>query len=349
MIVSILADMAVLLIVLIFFFLTRDEAAVSSIDHSPKRRLNYIVIVIVVGLLLLQFSVVVDGAHYDYRFLLYVFSIKYIGPRVTLPSIFIISIFRFLWSVNQAAINSFIYGMILIATLFFVYRFLEKRINDFGQLIILSLYTLFVGAFINLVVYGNFFKDHQIYLVLIISSSAMIIAFLWIIHQIRSIKEKSEFDYLTGLKNNRRFYLDLSRLKNESTYHLSMIDIDFFKSINDQFGHLTGDEVLKAIAKIFMSYRSDKVRFYRTGGEEFTMIIENYNDEQANELMASVLTSVAAIDYDLIDKNGQPVAITISIGISNLINIEEARSAIHRADLNLYKAKAAGRNRIIFD
>lgn len=167
MVVSILADMAVLLVALIFFFLTREDESPNAIDNSNRKRLYYIVIVTIVGLILLQFSVVVDGARYDYRFLLYVFSLKYIGPRVTLPSIFLISIFRFLWGVEPAAINSFFYGMVLIATLPILYQFLKTRLNDFGQLILMAFYTLLVGATMNLVIYGNFFKNQQIYLVLL--------------------------------------------------------------------------------------------------------------------------------------------------------------------------------------
>lgn len=349
MVVSILADMAVLLVALIFFFLTKEDVSPSAIDNSNRKRLYYITIVTIVGLLLLQFSVVVDGARYDYRFLLYVFSIKYIGPRVTLPSIFLISVFRFLWGIEPATFNSFLYGIILIATLSTLYQFLKARFNDFGQLIIMAFYTLFVGATINLIIYGNFFKNQQIYLVLIVSSSIMILVFLWIIDKIRSIREKSEIDYLTGLKNNRRFYLDISKLKNDSTYHLSMLDIDLFKSINDEYGHLAGDEVLKSVSNIFKEYQSDTITFYRTGGEEFSIIVENFSDQQVLDLMNEVLVSVRTLDSALIDKNNQLVVITVSIGISNLINIEEARAAIHRADLNLYKAKEAGRDCVVFN
>ena len=99
--VSILADLSVLLIAVLFFFLIKSGET-DYIEDSPRERLQYIFFVVIVGMLLLQFSVVVQGARYDYRFLLYALTIKYIGPKVALPSIAIISMVRFFWGTDIA-------------------------------------------------------------------------------------------------------------------------------------------------------------------------------------------------------------------------------------------------------
>lgn len=341
--VSILADLSVLLIAVLFFFLIKSGKT-DYIEDSPRERLQYIFFVVIVGMLLLQFSVVVQGARYDYRFLLYALTIKYIGPKVTLPSIAIISMVRFFWGTDIAACTSLLYGTILVLTISSVNRVLKKFSNDFVHLLLLVFYTLFVGASINLIVHGNFFKDSQMYLILIISSCMMIGIFLWIIQKIQNIREESELDFLTQLKNSRKFYLDIARLKEEKDYYLCILDIDFFKKINDSFGHQSGDDLLKKISLLFHQQESAKIRFYRIGGEEFACLVEECSCDETYDLMETIRQSVQQINTNLQDEHGETVTVTISIGMTKLANVTAIHQSIHQADEALYLAKNSGRN-----
>lgn len=347
MIVNIMADLAVLLIAVLFFFLTGEDKYSDFID-TTKERWKYIVLIVLVGLLLLRFSVVIEGARYDYRFLLYILAIKYIGPKVTLPSIFVISVLRFFWGVDMNAVSSFLYGMVLILTLSFVNKLLTHVAYDFLQLLLATCYTLFVGASLNLILYHDFFKDGQIYIILLVSSGGMVAIFLWIIKQIQRIRQKSEVDYLTELKNSRRFYFDISRLKTSNAYHLCVLDIDFFKIVNDTFGHLSGDMVLKIVADVLCSYQSPKITFYRIGGEEFLCLAEGYSDQEIYTFMEKVREAIAQADSGLTDAKCLPIKITVSIGISQVSDVASVRHSLNHADKALYQAKESGRNCVRF-
>src|SRR5699024_7155279 len=96
-------------------------------------------------------------------------------------------------------------------------------------------------------------------------------------------------DYLTNLYNKKSFEDDLEHLsKQNDPFSLIVLDIDFFKTINDQFGHHVGDMVLKEVAKRFQVFTEYSRKFYRVGGEEFAIIMSGTNQEEAVELACSI-------------------------------------------------------------
>lgn len=346
MVVSILADLSILMItILLLFFFQTDylDGNVLSIFDS----FVYIVIEVIIGLFLLQFSVTIDGARYDYRFLLYCFSLKYIGTKVTVISIFVINVTRLLIGVDMDTYSTFLYGMILIVFLPFINKLVKKIENDFVQLTMLTLFTFIVGATLNLILHGDFFRDSQIYSVLICSSTLMIGLFLWIGSKLDEIKGKSEVDFLTGLKNSRRFYLDLARsVKETETISVGLLDIDHFKSINDEYGHLVGDDILRQVTSIFHDEEHHDVQFYRIGGEEFACIVRGYTITETIQLLETTRQIVAAMETKLYTVSGEKRQVTISIGVASLDPTTEIHQSLRQADQALYAAKEAGRNRV---
>jgi diguanylate cyclase (GGDEF)-like protein len=152
-------------------------------------------------------------------------------------------------------------------------------------------------------------------------------------------------DELTGLFNRRhllsRFTQEFEQGKRLNTdLSCIIVDIDHFKSVNDQFGHLTGDEVLKEIARLFQNI----VRAYdivgRYGGEEFLVILPDSNLEQAWNFAERMRMKVKeAVIAD--------VAVTISLGVTSLQESDSSiDDLIKRADNALYAAKNAGRDRV---
>ena len=159
-------------------------------------------------------------------------------------------------------------------------------------------------------------------------------------------------DGLTGIANRRM--LDLT-LKNEFNHSMRykkplsilMIDVDFFKSYNDVFGHLVGDDALRKIAGLIkdcVHRKSDLVARY--GGEEFCVVLPDTPSENAHQIAEKIREKVFA---EKIDRN--PIQglkwITVSIGIKTLIVDEgiDIPIVISQADAALYQAKNAGRNR----
>lgn len=159
-------------------------------------------------------------------------------------------------------------------------------------------------------------------------------------------KHKSNHDELTGLPNraayNERAFHELRRFKR---YHrpltLAVCDIDFFKKINDQFGHSAGDKSLKVIARYIVSKLRTVDFVARLGGEEFVMIMPETTEEQALSVLDKIRASISKMPFKY---NGKPFQITVSFGISEFSSDDTMDTAFERADRALYAAKSAGRN-----
>jgi len=160
------------------------------------------------------------------------------------------------------------------------------------------------------------------------------------------IYEKSITDPLTGIYN-RGFFIEklresISEYKNR-TLALFIIDIDYFKSINDHFGHGTGDNVIKLIASELTAHIGDRGVVARIGGEEFAVMLPEISEEEARQLAACILEKV---------RNRPPVSnhdfsqqLTVSLGMYFSHHHHEELSLISRADEALYYAKRNGRDR----
>jgi diguanylate cyclase (GGDEF)-like protein len=123
-----------------------------------------------------------------------------------------------------------------------------------------------------------------------------------------------------------------------------MIDVDYFKSINDSYGHDKGDQVLREIAKIIQQVCRETDMFFRYGGEEFLVILRNTNIQGAGIIAERLRQQIASTAINV--KEGGAIRPTVSIGISSLHHgqKEKAQDLFKRADVALYKAKSSGRN-----
>lgn len=164
------------------------------------------------------------------------------------------------------------------------------------------------------------------------------------------IEHRYSFDALTGLLNRKsitllldRAYENLRRYSQE--YSLAMVDIDNFKSINDQHGHLVGDEILRQLSEFFQTSlrRSDSVGRY--GGEEFLLIFPGTSADSAYETMQVARKTIADMTIEI---EQQKLHITFSAGVSDArLSDADAWAAVRRADIAMYQAKAAGRNCVV--
>ena len=125
---------------------------------------------------------------------------------------------------------------------------------------------------------------------------------------------------------------------------VAMIDIDYFKSINDIYGHIAGDEVLRQIASIIRKKFRQTDPIFRMGGEEFLVILETSSITKVIQILDELRKEVAATTFDSISKH-----ITISIGVAKYKEGDSVQALYERADKALYEAKKAGRNRLVFE
>lgn len=170
----------------------------------------------------------------------------------------------------------------------------------------------------------------------------------------RRLKTSSEIDPLTGLFNRR--YLDeflAKEFSNAKRYqhelHVMMIDIDFFKKINDNNSHQTGDECLKSLARIlqYFTRRSHEVAA-RFGGEEFILVVPGVLTEEAYLLAERIRQEVELLHVPTVENEQVSINFTLSIGISSLKNTQAKSVAdlLSYADKALYECKDNGRNQV---
>jgi diguanylate cyclase len=166
--------------------------------------------------------------------------------------------------------------------------------------------------------------------------------------QLAEVKQQSVMDSLTGLHNRQAFDIDIESIQNSSQeICLIIADVDHFKSFNDQFGHLFGDAVLKAIGHKMSAMCREQMIAYRIGGEEFALIIPNKSFPIARQFADSVRRSIEKIN--LKDrKSGQMISsITASFGVAQRQGNEPISKLIERTDKLMYEAKKLGRNRVM--
>ena len=163
------------------------------------------------------------------------------------------------------------------------------------------------------------------------------------------IYQLATHDPLTGLCNRRHFEeladKEIARaLRQQRPATMCIIDVDWFKPINDRFGHHAGDEVLRQIASLINAATRKDDLAGRIGGEEFALLLAEIDAESA---MAGVERIRSAVSHTAFVLNGEPHAVTVSIGVAALTPARSSRSALMAAaDQALYRAKHEGRNRI---
>lgn len=172
------------------------------------------------------------------------------------------------------------------------------------------------------------------------------------VHLREELRRQSETDSLTGIANRRRFHqaLEIECLRftrGHSPLSILMIDLDFFKQVNDQFGHPTGDAVLKSVAQILVSLLRKTDLPARYGGEEFSVLLPETRCEGARIIAERIRQAICKAP---IEADGCLVPLSVSVGVASHSNDLEVKPEIllKKADLALYRAKATGRNRVEF-
>ena len=161
----------------------------------------------------------------------------------------------------------------------------------------------------------------------------------------RRLDELASTDGLTGIYNRRRF-LELARAACEQSQEhsicIALFDLDRFKLINDTHGHLAGDAVIRGAVEVIRQHCRQGDLLGRYGGEEFVLCLPDTSVAQASDIAERVCVAMAgtAVPYQ-----GQPIRVTVSIGVTALRPGESIEQWLSRADKALYEAKRNGRNR----
>ncbi len=167
-----------------------------------------------------------------------------------------------------------------------------------------------------------------------------------------ALQAEARVDPKTGLFNARHFALSLNEElgraeRFQRPLSLIMADLDLLRDINNNYGHLAGDAVLKGIAEVFRA----QLRHYdipaRFGGEEFSILLPETPPEQALEIAERIRRAVAERHFD-VETSSEPIRATVSIGVAGYPKDgTDPNELIHQADLAVYRAKLQGRNRVL--
>lgn len=178
------------------------------------------------------------------------------------------------------------------------------------------------------------------------------ISMLLQIHQnFAGLINDNERDTLTGLLNRKTFEAKVNKVfetmvtsakrqddKKNTLHFLALFDIDHFKSINDEYGHLVGDEVLRELSKLMKDTFRDKDLLFRYGGEEFLGVFECAKAQDIMQLLERFRKKVSSYQFSEVGK------VTISIGYTEIFTYDNSSQVVSRADQALYYAKDNGRN-----
>lgn len=169
--------------------------------------------------------------------------------------------------------------------------------------------------------------------------------------QLEKERSLSVTDDLTGIPNRRGF----NRISKEfvekaqtsgTTFAMVLIDIDYFKKINDNYGHLLGDSILRFLAKFVEKEIKGKDFFARFGGEEFVILLPNTSYDHAITVANKLREKLAAKKLNIAQKS-KTLRITISAGVGMYQMGEPIENLLDRTDQALYKAKNTGRNKVV--
>ena len=307
------------------------------------------------GVLLMFFSIKTGPAIVDLRHIPLILTAFYGGIAQTMIAAFVVIIGRLLIEPNVASFIN-IFSMMIIATASFLIA--ERHMHQMIKML-LSITISNVIASILFIIIANetFIEVHIAYW--IFSYIAGLFNFYVIEHQTKAYqllnlyKFQAHYDFLTGVLNKRKFdevLSDAFTMKLKQPIHqmsLIYLDIDYFKSINDQYGHHEGDIVLKEIGKRLIKNTRSSDYIGRIGGEEFAVLLPNCTIEKTWQIAERLRRKIA--DQPIYLQNGTSIHITVSLGCAYDSGTSKSIEQIPIiADQELYKAKQSGRNQVSF-
>ena len=311
----------------------------------------------ILGVILMINSVpIVDGVIIDFRYVPILLSALYCGYLPSIISSIVIGIFRLLlFGVSTSSIIGLISALLLGVGFGFVYSLnLSRRIKYFCGMIIVSVISIVSLVIILedlILIFESFIMIIVGYLIVSYFSIKYTDYIIEIIEIYQKLKKEATKDYLTGLNNVRQFnesfkkVSNLTILKGDKLSTL-LIDIDYFKNINDTYGHAAGDTILQELARIFLDTCRDYDVISRMGGEEFSVLLLNCSKLKAFKIAERIRKNVESTEFYISDNKA--IKITISIGISSYPDLtNKTDNLIKDADTALYEAKNSGRNKVV--
>lgn len=268
-----------------------------------------------------------------------------------------------MWYINSGLVLS---GVCILSFSFFLITRIMSEFNP-GNLkkkwiILLVLLVIFIAGYLGFWIFilPNIGVEALIVSIVFFLGAVFTVVVSWLILQtnrdikrIATLEQESITDPLLNIYNRR--YLE-QRLKEETArmnryklpLSLLLLDIDHFKNINDRYGHLIGDKVLKKIGEILMEQVRETDLPARYGGEEIAILLPNTREKEAFNMAERIRLFIEQTNFNGVETNDGALNCTVSIGITSAKdNNCQGTDLLNRADIAMYQAKKTGRNRVV--
>ncbi len=271
---------------------------------------------------------------------------------VLLSSLFVIVLDLLLFP-QFPKINFFNMILELLLALFILiplFAIQKYKKNKFYWSLNIGFYLLFLSYFVDAI--DQIFIHSVLYTVIFEKSTLVVAAILIFVGSkrwMKSFERLSLTDDLTQIPNRRLISRIINQeiskcIKEECYFSIAIIDIDYFKIINDEYGHNVGDKILKAFAKFLKKSINKDDKIGRWGGEEFIVLMKNTQIDQAKTIMENIRKKVPQQSFY---QGSDCKSFTVSIGLSQWhTDSDDFESLFIKADKALYRAKRSGRNRV---
>ncbi|WP_394231776.1 diguanylate cyclase [Niallia oryzisoli] len=344
-------------IVITFLFIGGSIFRGRSLFNTFWRKIIFGFFSGILGSLLMLFTIrLTPTTIMDFRHISILMSALYGGPLSAGISVVIICLYRivFITSSVEALLIS-LTNMVLIGIFSsFITSLRVSELKKWVYMYLFSLVMLSLGFFYLLDRSKGFYELMFTYWGISLFAGALIYYCANMIVQsnrsFNELKRNSTTDFLTGLYNVRHFHsayhkaIEKSKADNEKL-SLLIIDIDHFKKVNDTYGHLAGDEVLRQLGILLSTYTRSFDIISRMGGEEFSVLLFNCSNQLALEIGEGIRSGIE--NHPFILPDGKRIFLTISIGAATFMETtQNPNHLVKQADTALYKGKTTGRNKV---
>ncbi|AFM40285.1 diguanylate cyclase (GGDEF) domain-containing protein [Desulfosporosinus acidiphilus SJ4] len=308
------------------------------------------------GIILMLYSIIITpSVIMDLRNIAVMLSATYCGFLSAMITGIILSLFRLLF--QGQTMDSFLAALNILTITVCCALTAKYMTRRRLQWVVMSIYTLIFPTLTFIHTINNkilLIQTVIFYWISTIIVSIVVYIYLHYIDLLRftyqRYREESFRDHRTGLLSVRQFDKEFNKLiDNLSTYSIiSMLflDIDYFKKVNDVYGHQNGDKVLEDIGKILLSSTSSTDIVSRNGGEEFSVILIECPQNIVLEVAERIRKAVQDHKFSLLDN--KTINITISIGVAIYpYTVKNIEMLVEQADSALYQAKRTGRNKVV--
>lgn len=345
MFATMIANVGVIFIPIYIYF--RSNYAIADDKHLSFRKwLTFVCIESLVAIVLIHLSGEFMGIAFDSRVIFFSISMTYFGWRITLPSMLLAEGYHIFLTNHNTLIESLIFVLALGWSMYLIKLITAKRFEAYGQLLILVIYNILLKTFFVYQTIKDLKATLLFGLVLMVLSMIIMNSMYFQMNDLRILRERSDYDYLTRLLNVRKFKERLVALERNrhTNIGIAVLDLDLFKQFNDTYGHAAGDKILWGVAQVFSAYSSTNATIYRIGGEEFAVVMVGMTRKEAELFIVDIMDNIVNRPIPL--NRDETVSVTMSVGLVFAQESETLNRLWKRADRAMYLSKENGRNQL---